>query len=320
MKKLTLTIILLLVITSGSYSLAGASPTGASFLTLDTDARATGLGGAFAGMHGGISAAHYNPSGIAALHEREFLATHAEWISGMNYEFIGFASPVEISVGNTLKAKGTAGVSLIYLSAGSIERRDVSGEKIDGDYSAYDMALSFSYGQKLNDSMNLGMNFKIIHQSIDGENANGFAIDLGNSWKTSVDGLSFGLALRNLGPGMKFIQASYNLPLSISFEGTYRTYRNYMIGLDISYQPFEGRTGVSLGGEYNINKTFSLRTGYNFNLLRPGSLRNDNGILPATAGLSGGMGLNFPGYRIDYAFVPLGELGITHRVSFSTRF
>ena len=211
MKKLTFTVFLLLALVSGSHSFAGTAATGAAFLNIGTDARAMSMGNAFTGMTCGVSAIHYNPSGIAGLQEKEFQATHSEWISGIHYEFLGFASPVEISIGDAFEANGTAGISLIYLSTGEIEKRNISGEKIEGNYSAHDLALAFSYGQKLTGRMDLGMNLKVISQTIDSENAGGFAIDLGSTYKTSVQGLSLGMAMRNLGPGMKFIQGNLDI-------------------------------------------------------------------------------------------------------------
>ncbi len=323
MKRIIITVFLLLGLVSGSHSLAGTAATGASFLNIGTDARAMSMGNAFTGMASGISAIHYNPSGIAGLQEKEFQASHSEWMSGMHYECMGFASPVEISIGDAFETKGAAGISLIYFSTGEIERRSLSGEKLEGNYSASDMALAFSYGQKLNNRTALGMNFKIISQTIDTENAGGFAVDLGSTHKTSVPGLSLGIAMRNLGPQMRFIQADYRLPLELSIGGTFmsRDINGYTIGMDISYQPFEERTNISFGGEYNFNSIFSFRTGYSLDAFKSGlASGNIGGLLSSAGGLSGGIGLNFPKYSIDYAFLPIGELGITHRITFSTRF
>ena len=67
-----------------------------------------------------------------------------------------------------------------------------------------------------------------------------------------------------------------------------------------------------VGAEVTPRRFFSLRLGYRYQIQRP-----DLGSL---ADFSAGIGLRGKNMSIDYAFVPLGDLGQTHRLSFNLRF
>lgn len=74
-------------------------------------------------------------------------------------------------------------------------------------------------------------------------------------------------------------------------------------------KPVDRSIGVNVGLEYSFQNGFVLRGGYqsntNFDLL---------------SSLRGGLGYVAPTYRVDYAFVPYGDIGNTHRVTFTLSF
>jgi len=284
---------------------------GASFLNINADARTSACGMASIYGTGSVNLLNLNPAGIAGICERELTLSHCSWISEMNYEFMGMAGPVELSIGGKTFS-GAGGVTLTYLSAGSIRGRDNYGN-LEAGYSAYDLALGLAYGQELTGRLRAGMNFKMILESIDAENARGFAIDLGGIYETSVDGLNVGLSVRNFGPKMKFVE-EYSLPLSIAAGATYRT-GDFILGTNLVYQPLQGLLDASFGGEFLYMKTFNLRLGYETEMLADMPLSNN-----PLSGLTCGAGLTLDKYGLDYAFGSMGELGFTHRVSFTSRF
>jgi hypothetical protein len=63
---------------------------------------------------------------------------------------------------------------------------------------------------------------------------------------------------------------------------------------------------VGIGLETVVVKMLSLRLGF--------SSRNR-----ADTGISGGVGFKYDNYGIDYAVVPFGDLGTTHRISASVK-
>ena len=69
---------------------------------------------------------------------------------------------------------------------------------------------------------------------------------------------------------------------------------------------------VDIGAEVTPRKIFAIRMGYRYALKNPdlGGLSN----------FSAGIGLRFSALSLDYGFVPLGDLGMTHRISLNFRF
>ncbi|RLD17959.1 MAG: hypothetical protein DRI36_02545, partial [Caldiserica bacterium] len=148
-----------------------------------------------------------------------------------------------------------------------------------------------------------------------------------------------GLVIKNIGPEMKFIDEPYNLPLTISLGGGYNFLGNFVISLDINHEIYDDKTSISMGVEYRPVRFISLRAGYFYKLAyqlltyqnslfqpacrtgRPAcrTSREENKISDFT-GISGGFGLNFSNYILDYSLIPYKDLGLTHRLSFKVRF
>lgn len=95
----------------------------------------------------------------------------------------------------------------------------------------------------------------------------------------------------------------------------YRWNEKLLTTLDIN-QPNDNYMFVSVGSEYNLLRFMALRMGYRYRL---------NGLeLGDLSGLSAGIGFVFPFtdsmMRFDYAFMPYGVLGNSHRVSIGIEF
>ncbi|MFQ5867530.1 MAG: PorV/PorQ family protein [bacterium] len=254
---------------------------------------------------------YWNPAGLAGLEKREISAMHTEWITDIRYDFLGYVHPV-----------GRVGVlagSFSYLSMGELERRGENREKLGGGFTAYDLAVALSYSKALSQVLNLGVNLKFIQQKIEKEDGYGIAFDLGAICKVWVKGLSLGLTLQNLGPKMKFIKEAYSLPLTLTMGVGYRFVPGLTLALDVRNQFIEKRTTLSFGTEYWPIKLLALRAGYVGRLLSSVVEKRDEKI-GDLLGLGAGLGLRLFGYEVDYSFVPFGDLGETHRISFSARF
>jgi hypothetical protein len=85
-----------------------------------------------------------------------------------------------------------------------------------------------------------------------------------------------------------------------------------LVACDGNYCVPDGVWSASAGVEGTIHPLFALRAGYKYS--------SGMTTLGALAGISGGLGFKFGSYQLDYAFVPYGDLGQTHRVSFLAKF
>ena len=276
-----------------------------------TSARAIALGGAYVAAANDITAINYNPAGLAQLRSNEIMGQHTEWIGGISHDFLAAAMPTEM---------GTVGVSVIYLSEGNIEGRDENRNKI-ASFSAYDVATTISYSRTVNREFKAGGSVKLIDQKIADESAMGVAMDFGllyepnNLFSYLPSGLTFGMAVQNLGPQMKFISDGYNLPLTAAAGVGYSLTDFATLAFDVKRKIYDRKTEVSFGTEFAPITPLALRVGY----LK--SMAGDSAIsFSKVRGVSGGVGVKVMNFSTDYAFTPYGDLGNAHRISFSTKF
>jgi len=176
------------------------------------------------------------------------------------------------------------------------------------------MALSASYGFAWNDDLDLGSTLKYIRQTIDNESAHTAALDLGALYGFDVRDRHFtaGLSVLNLGPGVKFTEKRYDLPLTFKAGLSHRIYETGMVlDADVS-KPIDNYPSAALGVEFPLSDKFYLRSGYRYRLY--------GNELGAWSGFAAGMGFTMSKFSFDYAFSPFGDLGNTHRFSLSLKF
>lgn len=304
MRILNILILILLIFPVIAYS----GNSGASFLKISPGARPVGMGGAYTAVSGDINSLYYNPAGIACIDTPQLGAMHTQWITDIKYNFVAGAYNLKNKV---------IGVSATLLTMGEIEGRGENREEIES-FSAYDLAVQFSYARNLNNNYLLGGSLKFIKQKIADESANGIAIDLGVQKQIS-NIFNTGIALRNLGPQMSFITEGYNLPLTLSV-GSGITIGGINIGLDTNYEIIDKKLKVSFGTEYVPLQFLSLRGGYFFNLLNEITGLSDNDISEPKDGFGGGIGIKVMKYSFDYAVVPYVDFGTTQRISLTAKF
>ncbi|TPW18149.1 MAG: hypothetical protein FD129_86 [bacterium] len=230
-----------LLLTPSSLLLAALN-SGAAFLKIGTGARPAALGGAYTAVAGDVDAMYYNPGGLAHLTKRELGATHAEWLLGTRFDFIGFAQPT---------ANGTFGVGVTRLATGGQEGRDANRQATSG-FEAADTAYTVSYSRKLTGSRasSLGGNLKLLRSQIGPYSAQTVAVDLGAQHRFADKPLSLGASVLNIGRGLKFMDQSDPLPLTLSLGAAYRIAGPLNLALDVRRHVYDQRTDVGIGTEY----------------------------------------------------------------------
>jgi hypothetical protein len=292
----------LLLILTPALLFAGVS--GASFLKISPGAKPVGMGGAYTALTGDMNCLYYNPAGIGNITRPQIGAMHTQWISDIRYNFAAGAFNL---------TEGVLGISATLLTMGEIEGRDENRQETD-DYTATDFALQCSYAKSLNKNL-IGGSLKFIRQKIEDETANGLAIDIGAQRKL-INNLNIGLAMRNLGPKMKFISEGYDLPLTVAI-GAGLTIGGITLALDTNYEIIDENLKISFGTEYMPLQFISFRGGYFLNALNNAGNKD---LFEQKDGLGGGLGLNISNYSLDYAIVPYVDFGTTQRVSFILEF
>ncbi|MFH1957063.1 MAG: PorV/PorQ family protein [bacterium] len=279
---------------------SGKGTSGAQFLKIGVGARAVAMGEAYAGMEGDINSIYWNPAGLSRIGTSQTSFSHTAWFQNINCENLTAGYPA---------ASGFMALGIHYLAAGKIDKYDNLGEPAGESYAPVDMSAAVAYSKKMK-NVSIGANLKYISSNIDGENAAALGADIGGMCKKNK--LNIGLAVQNLGTKMKFVKDEFSLPLNIKLGGAYKFGRCLTAALDFNLpndNDFRINTGVEYSKKCAENLVVALRTGYK---------TNTKG-LDASDGLSAGFGLRYGECQMDYAWVPYGDLGVSHRISFTYR-
>lgn len=313
MNRVIIFFAVMLLVISGISGAGGPGTTGAQFLKIDPAARPLGMGGAYSAVIDDSNAVFYNPAGIARQQEKEISGTYLKYFQEINYGSIAGVMPVK---GNVF------GMGINYLGVSDIPKRgldDVSDPEGDDDpadtFGAMDTAISVAFARKnafpkVLEDLDLGANLRFIYQTIDEESAFSMMLDLGSYYPISTK-LAFALNIQNIGMNVKYKDDSDPLPLNIKAGAAYKPLKGLTIACDINEYIIDELFYASIGAEYWIKGIVGLRAGYKYGY--------DTDSLGENVGLAGGVGFRYIGLGLDYTFAPFGELGDTHRVSFSAK-
>lgn len=270
-------------------------------LTMDPDARAAALGGAYVAVAQGATALDWNPAGLKGEGKKTVLFSHAAYAESIQFSAAALALP--------LSDAWTLGLGGRHFSAGDIPKTDGTGNSL-GTFTPSDTALTVGVAHTGKNS-SFGLSVKYIQSTLD-NTATGLALFLGvraqfmktqwgasaGPWGTELDydGKKASLAQE--------LRGGVAVPLGsrLSASG------------DVFYSLADETTDFGAGLEARLVQSSSfglaLRGGYNS---RTKDFSNGSG-------LSAGLGLSFSALSLDYAFTALGDLDAAQRVTLSMSF
>jgi len=300
MKKLLFSGLFLLLFVGRIYC-AGPSTSGAIILKQGISARAQGMGEAFVGIADDINAINYNPAGLAYLEKPELNFSYLKGLVDTSWGSIACAFPA---------GPGVMGISVFTLQGGLLDVYDGAGVRVNTLNAQSDYLAVFSYAFKTNRGLLLGFNVKGLY-SILGQAYTGitYAADIGLLYKV-FEKLKIGFAIQNAGEEIKYIATEDLLPLNIKAGFGWEVFRrkeldNITVAFDANY-PNDGVLRYNFGVEYkNIEDGVAIRLGYKFGEV----------LGCYVDSYSAGIGLSDGKFRVDYAFLSKGELGLNHQVS-----
>jgi hypothetical protein len=304
MRKLLRTITLIATQTAlaGSLQIANAAgTTAADFLKMGAGARAAAMGEAYSSVSNDVTAGYWNPAGLSQIESAEVAMMHNAALVDTQYQYVGGALPTE---------NGALGASLQRMDYDTIDAYDALDAK-QGSFDASSLAINLTYSKKISETLNAGVTGKLIQESLEAEKASGFGADFGLLMKRERVNLS--AVIQHLGTGLEFVQEKQSLPTTIRLGASTRFLEEKLTVAADLVQAKGADMMVNTGAEYRLSETITLRGGYR---LTPGADFAVGGL----TGLTGGLGLNLGQFSIDYAMMPFGDLGNTHRVSLLFRF
>ncbi len=306
-----------------------------SFLEIEPTARIAAMGNAGVSAYDGLQGLWYNPASVGRVTGTEVMFTHAAWIADIAYDYAAVALP--------LGSWGTSFASVTALNSGEIDVRTVAQPLGTGErYSVEDIAIGLGFARQISARFSAAAQVNLVQETIWHSTASTATINIGTLYRVSEKGLRIGSSLSNFGtrgrfdgrdlrftydqnpatngdnsslPGTQYTDAfavpvTFRVGLAMPFEFSHE--QKVMLEADACH-PNDNSESMSVGGEYTVNETVSLRGGWQ------GLFLQDSEVgLTAGAGVAGRV--DTWRYRVDYAWADQGRLGHTHRLTVGMSF
>lgn len=323
---------------AGLFAAEFGGVTASPYLNLGVGARPSGMGEAYTAVVDNVDAAWWNPGSLVKVENPQFSLMHNQNFGGTAYEYLAIGFPAE-QLG--LDIWGTIGITALLVRVEDVmqTKEEWNGSnwvysedqaKLNQTYGAGGTVLGVSYSWQAAKMFAVGATIKVINQKVALEEGWIPALDIGILSNTNVKGFDIGLVFQNVSfMQMNTVAGAPNapLPLNLKFGMAYKADRlftsesdprdKFTFGIDgvLPLQPANMPFKLCVGMEYCYNiadNVIKPRVGYRFNG------QNFISDLGGLAGLTAGFGYsrNFDGVDIgvDYAFIPFGILGQSHRV------
>ncbi len=318
-----LIIVLALLLTLDVYAGGGnrTGTGGAAQLLIPVGPRGIAMGEANLAVSSGIESIFWNPAGVSNLQgSTSVMFSHMSYIADIGVEYGAVATNVE--------GFGVLSLSLKSLSIGEIlvtttnDPDGLSGAK----FSPQMLTAGLTYSRQLTERISVGLTANLITETLGNVNTSGFGFNFGVLYNTLADinGLSIGIAMKNIGPQMQYggsgmlvlsdVQdlhsppqyttieaAKFDLPSSFELGVAYKANLDpdnavQLAGVFLNNNFSEDE--FKLGAEYGYNNQFFARLGYQFSP----NLDSDKYLYGFTAGAGVNVNLDNILLRVDYAY------------------
>lgn len=183
---------------AGNPDRAGSA--GATQLLINPWGRSSGWGLANSGALKGVESMFGNVAGMAHTRKTELYFTSTRWLEGsdVNLNAIGLAQK--------LGESGVIGLSYMGMGFGDLhETTDARPESGSETFSPTMSNVGISYSKGFSNSIFGGVLVRMVSESIANVRAQGVCFDAGIQYVTGeTDNVHFGIALKNVGPPMRF--------------------------------------------------------------------------------------------------------------------
>lgn len=349
-----LVIIFILFSVGVGNSLSEESKYAGSFLELGIGARAMAMGGAFVSVANDGSAFYWNPAGVATLRQQELSGMYASLFKSLStHHHIGYSRPLyggaavslnwirlsvtdipwydvspevlKLGYSNRVNDASTSAETWQELKNLNIVLTDepVSFSNFVND--AFYLTLSKLYKINVNFGWQyfvlpveipLGLNVKLIRQSVFDQKASGLGLDFGGMLKFGIDDLFDDNRLGKfaLGYALKDIWRT-KLTWDTESRQVDRIKRSWALGLSY-FQPIPKINGQLLFA-YAMEKKYIQTSHYGIEYIYYNRLAIRFGLDDQQ--FTAGIGIKVSYLNFDYAFKG-HELGGSHRISAAIRF
>ncbi len=218
---------------------------GAAELLVDPWAKSSGWGSVGTSNAYGLEAMYANIAGTAATKGTEIIFSYTDWLQGSDTKIMNFGFSQKLG-----QNKGVLSLGIMSMNFGEINITTTnSPEGQLGTYSPNYLNINLAYAKAFSNSIYGGLNLKVISESITDASATGIALDAGVQYITGdKDQIKFGVALKNIGPTLKFTGDG------LSFRGVIPSHGNDndLFTVETRSAPFEMPTALRIGASYDF--------------------------------------------------------------------
>ena len=315
--------------------------TGFGFLSVVSDARASGMAEAMTSLQTNSSSLFFNPAGMARMENFvEVSGSTNQWIADIKHYTVGMA--INPAHGDY----GVLGFSLQYVDYGSFIGTQVNkatdrGYDDIGIFKLNALAIGVGYAKSLTDRFSVGAQVCWARQNlgdsyIPNENkiiplrdSSGNVIPnqyadsaytatnkltplvfaFGTQFKTGIKSLVFGMSVRNFSGDMKYAQEEFQLPLVFTLG----------ISMDLmdffEKAPLDQSLLMSIDASHYRDHPEQLKIGLEYKIMNILSLRGGYITNSDESGMSYGVGISKFGFAFDYSYTPFGIFSNVQRMS-----
>lgn len=265
-----------------------------------------------------LDALSVNPAGLSDLDRFSAGIFYLPWYDNMDFFSVTAAYPLIFKITHY----GTLGLGYSSFSTDPFPNYDSDANALTY-ISTSDSMLNLAYGISLLRKWSLGFNAKYYYTRLWDYEVRGITADLGSvlvlnfphlGSKRKVNNLGLGVIVQNFGFKQTLIEEEVELPFKVKAGLNYGIYSMDNFNLILlagvtrrkDYDP-----ELSSGVEMELFNLFVLRGGYQV-------LGNTDISLSAGAGLK--TNIQNQNIIIDYAFIPLRNLGVQHAFSLKAKF
>ena len=277
---------------------AHAQGTGRS-LDIQPGARQNGMGAAGVALaEDATGVTWWNPAGLGFVQKSAVEITYAKLVPGLaddvSYNYATFVKP--------LQGWGAFGVGLVFLSYGTSEGTDGSGQST-GTFTSNEVSPALYYGARILPDLSVGASLKYIRIQLAPNAQSGvgstFGLDVGALYNIPSAKLKLGANIQNLGPSVTFVNEDQRSPLSrnlkvgAAWEATSSQEFRLLVLADFNQSLVtSGFYTYNAGVELKYTDQIAGRIGYYYDPL--GDIQD----------ITYGIGVGWKGLALDYASIP----------------
>jgi len=350
-RRRVFSIVTLIVLLASCVFAGGGNKSGtnaAPELLIPVGARDIAMGGASVATTTGIDAIYWNPAGLArSSYGTAAMFSHMSYIADMPINYF--------AVGMNFEGFGMVGFSLKSLGIGDIavtneDFPDGTGEIISPTY----VTLGATFSRMLAENISVGVTANLITERIDRVNATGLGFNVGVQYQNlgEISGLDIGVAVKNIGPQMKFdgtallrqgqlgsdgrqgfykIEAgSFELPSTIEIGASYtnKLAEDNTVTIASVFQNNNfSADEYKIGAEYAYRNNFFVRAGWNLaesttddNMTATPATDESTYLFGGSAGAGVHSNLGDMDVTVDYAYRSVKFLDGNHTISIKLGF